>query len=237
VSDASAATELAFDVGSGAHTVSGLLCRPATSDTLLVLAHGAGAGMRHAFMEDAAAALAQRGVATFRYQFPYMEQGQRRPSPRPLLLASVRAAVAEAARRAGDLRLLAGGKSMGGRMTSQAAAEAPLPGVAGLVFFGFPLHPSGRPGTERADHLARVDLPMLFLQGTRDKLADLELLTPICRALGPLARLHRVEGGDHSFHVLKRSGRTDAEVLDELAATTRSFASGDVDQRPRFPGF
>ena len=218
--------ELRFGAAGSAGDVSALLQCPPDARWLLVLAHGAGAGMRHAFMEALAAQLGGCGVATFRYQFPYMEQGSRRPNPRPILLATVRAAVAAAAEVADDLPLLAGGKSMGGRMTSLAAAEKPLPGVRGLVFFGFPLHAAGRPATERADHLAAVDAPMLFLQGTRDRLADLDRLRPICGGLGRRGRLHVVDGADHSFHVLKRSGRDDPQLLEEIAATVADWASG-----------
>lgn len=228
--------ELRFRASASAGEVSALLVRPAGARWLLVLAHGAGAGMRHPFMAALAARLAGRGVATFRYQFPYTEAGSRRPDPRPLLLATVRSAVAAAADLAPELPLLAGGKSMGGRMTSGAAAAADtgtttgesLPGVRGLVFFGFPLHPAGRPGTERGDHLARVEAPMLFLQGSRDALADLDLLRPVVAALGPRATLHEIAGADHSFHVLKRSGRTDGEVLDELADATAGWAAAVV---------
>jgi predicted alpha/beta-hydrolase family hydrolase len=176
-------------------------------------------------MEGIASSLAERGVATFRYQFPYMEQGSRRPSPRPILLATVRSAVRAAAEACGDLPLLAGGKSMGGRMTSMAASEDLLPHVRGLVFLGFPLHAAGKPSIERGDHLARVELPMLFLQGTRDRLADLELVRPLCTRLGDRARLHVIDGADHSFHVLKRSGRTDLEVLQELAESIGAWTA------------
>ncbi len=211
------ATELHFAVGEQAGDVSALLLRPAEAHCLLVLAHGAGAGMRQAFMEALAVHLWKRGAATLRYQFPYMETGRGGPNSPALLAATVRAAVGKAAELAGDLPLLAGGKSMGGRMTSLAAAAAPLAGVHGLVFFGFPLHPAGRPSVERGKHLHDVALPMLFLQGTRDPLADLRLLGPLCDALGRRATLHTVEGADHSFRVLQRSGRSDTEVLDELA--------------------
>ena len=179
--------------------------------------------MRHRFMEAAAERLADRGVATFRYQFPYMEKGSRRPDYRPVLLKTVRSAVAAASDIAGGLPLFAGGKSMGGRMTSMAAAGEPLAGLRGIVFFCFPLHPVGKPGVDRADHLGDVTLPMLFLQGTRDKLAPLDLLVPVCEGLGERATLHVVEGADHGFHVLKRSGRTDEEVLDELVDSTRAW--------------
>jgi predicted alpha/beta-hydrolase family hydrolase len=200
-----------------------MIDRPPGADCLLVFAHGAGADMNHAFMEATCQRLAALRIATLRYQFPYMEQGRRSPSPRGVLLATVRAAVAEAGSQAPDLPLLAGGKSMGGRMTSLAASEAPLPRVEALVFFGFPLHPAGKPSTDRADHLADVPLTMLFLQGTRDKLADLELLERVRKPLGSRTTLHIVEGADHSFHVLKRSGRTDSEALDEIATTLRHF--------------
>jgi predicted alpha/beta-hydrolase family hydrolase len=205
--------------------VAALLLRPAAARWLLVLAHGAGAGMRHRFMAQISAALAAVGVATFRYQFPYMEGGGGRPDPRPTLLATVRAAVAAGRAAAPDLPLFAGGKSMGGRMTSLGAAEAPLEGVRGLVFFGFPLHPAGRPSVERGAHLGAVGVPMLFLQGERDQLADLGLLRPVCAGLGARATLHVVPTADHSFHVLKRAGRTDGEVIGELAAATAAFAA------------
>lgn len=197
--------------------VSALLMAPAGARAFYVMAHGAGAGMRHAFMEAMAQRLAARQVATLRYQFPYSEHGAGHIDPEPVLLATVRAAVAAGREAAGAVPLLAGGKSMGGRMTSRAAASAPLEGVAGLVFLGFPLHPAGRPGVSRAEHLASVDHPMLFLQGTRDTLADLTLLMPIVERLGPRATLRVIEHADHGFHVLKRSGRTDDHVLEELA--------------------
>jgi hypothetical protein len=201
----------------------GLLWLPDPAERFLALAHGAGAGMRNAFMEAVAAALARRRVGTLRFEFPYATAGARRPDPRPVLVETVVTAVAEAQRLAGGLPLFAGGKSMGGRMTSHAAAEGRLPAVRGIVFFGFPLHPAGKPGTARADHLAGVAQPMLFLQGTRDALAELPLLRPICETLGPRARLHVVEGADHGFHVPKRSGRTDADVIEELADEVARF--------------
>ena len=214
-----------FGVDGGVE-VSALLSMPAKARRLLVLAHGAGAGMHHPFMEMLAGELASVGVATFRYQFPYMEERRRIPDSPAVLTATVVAAVRAAAEAAPGLPLLAGGKSMGGRMTSQAAAEHPLDGVRGLVFFGFPLHPPNRPGTKRADHLARVTMPMLFLQGTRDAFADLKLLRPLCAKLGSRATLHIIETADHSFHGLKRSGKSDAEVLRELAETAASWAEG-----------
>ena len=183
--------------------------------------------MTHPFMESLSTALASVGVATLRYQFPYMEKRRRIPDAPAVLLSTVRAAVRAASQAAPDLPLFAGGKSMGGRMTSQAAAERPLDGVGegvgGLVFFGFPLHPPNRPGTKRAEHLARVTVPMLFLQGTRDSFADLKLLRPICSELGPRATLHVIEDADHSFHVPKRTGKTDSEILRELVETVSSW--------------
>jgi len=196
--------------------VSGLLLVPTRARACYVLAHGAGAGMRHPFMVAVATELAERGIATLRYQFPYMEQGGRRPDPPKLAHAAVRAAVAEAARRLPKLPLIAGGKSFGGRMTSQAQAAAPLAGVRGLVFLGFPLHPAGRPSAERGKHLSDVQVPMLFLQGTRDALAALEHLKPLCKALGNRATLKLFEDADHSFHVPARTGRKDPQVRSEL---------------------
>jgi len=172
--------------------------------------------------------LADRGIATLRYQFPYTEAGGRRPDRRPVLVQAARAAAVSAAELAPGLPLIAGGKSMGGRMTSQAQSDQALPGVRGLAFLGFPLHPAGKPGTDRADHLFDTSVPLLFLQGTRDKLAELELLTPIASKLGERAELHVVEGGDHGFDVLKRSGRTPEEVMDELASTLRTWAESLV---------
>lgn len=204
--------------------VSALLLRPHDARWLLVLGHGAGAGMGHGFMERAAAALGERAIATLRYQFPYMERGGGPPDRHPVLLATVRSAVLAAGEAAPGLVLLAGGKSMGGRMSSMAAAREPLPGVRGLVFFGFPLHPAGRRGTGRADHLAAVGVPMLFLQGSRDRLADLDLLRPVVEGLGESAALRVVEEADHSFGVPKRAGRTPEEVLDELAGAVAEWA-------------
>jgi len=223
-----ASVELPIAVGERADGVSGLLLRPDGARLLYVLAHGAGAGMRHPFLESIAQGLAQRSIATLRYQFLYMERRARRPDPPAVAAATVRAAVAEAARVAPGLPLIAGGKSFGGRMTSTAQAEDALPGVRGLVFLGFPLHPPGRPDDRRAEHLAQVRIPMLFLQGDRDEFADLKLLRPMVKQLGELATLHLVEGGDHSFHVLKRSGRTDVEVMAELVATIVAWTAGIV---------
>ena len=212
-------------VSKSAGEVDALLLRPSHARRLLVLAHGAGAGMHHSFMEGVANALADNGVATFRYQFPYMQQQRKRPDPPALLTATVRAAVMAASEAVPGLPLFAGGKSLGGRMTSLTLSADPeiASKIRGLVFFGFPLHPAGRPGTTRAEHLARVHVPMLFLQGTRDALAELTLLKPFCDALAPLATVHVVEGADHSFRMLKRAEKTDAEVLSELARSVAAW--------------
>ena len=222
------ATELRVRVGETTGDVSALLVRPADARLLYVLAHGAGAGMRHPFLETISQRLAEREIATLRYQFPYMEQRARRPDPPAVAAAAVRAAVMEAARAAPGLPLVAGGKSFGGRMTSTAQAGEPLPGVRGLVFLGFPLHPPGRPGNERAEHLTQVQIPMLFLQGTRDDFADLKLLRPVVKRLGTRATLHLVDGGDHSFKVLKKSGRTEADVMTELVRAIVEWTDGIV---------
>jgi uncharacterized protein len=203
-----------------AQRVSGLLCVPPEPRACYVFAHGAGAGMAHAFMNAIADGFAARQIATLRYQFPYMEQGGRRPDSPKLAHSAVRAAVLEAAQRLPGIPLFAGGKSFGGRMTSQAQAASPLPSVGGLVFFGFPLHPPEKPSTERAKHLSEVTIPMLFLQGTRDEFAQLPLLEPVCRELGTRATLKLLADADHSFHVLARSGRKDADVRGELLDTT-----------------
>jgi predicted alpha/beta-hydrolase family hydrolase len=200
----------------GAERVSALLTSPPDTRACCVLAHGAGAGMAHPFMAAAAAGLAERGVATLRYQFPYMERGSKRPDAPRVAQAAVRAAVAEAARAVPGVPVVAGGKSFGGRMTSQAQAASPLPGVRGLAFLGFPLHAAGKPSDERGRHLLGVQVPMLFLQGTRDTLADLSRLQPLIARLGSRATLRLVPDADHSFHVPARSGRKDAEVMREL---------------------
>lgn len=207
--------------------VSALWLRPSQPSWMLILAHGAGAGMNHPFLENLAMELALAGVATLRYQFPYIEQQRRVPDPPGVLTSVVRAAVRKATEVSPDLPVLAGGKSMGGRMTSLAAAGHPpeFKKVRGLVFFGFPLHPPGRPGTKRAEHLAQVALPMLFLQGTRDPFAELQLLRPVCANLGSRATLRVIETADHSFHVLKSSGKTDAEVLRELTQSVSIWAA------------
>ena len=214
--------------GEGHPPVSGLLDRASEAWALLLLAHGAGAPMTHPFMEAATQGLVDRGVTTLRYNFSYMEEGRKRPDPTKRLLAVVASAVREAEDRSGGLPVFAGGKSMGGRMTSTLLSQLEEPTeVRGLVFLGFPLHRPGSPGSERAAHLSSVQVPMLFLQGTRDSLADLDHLRPCIDALGPGATLHILEGADHSFRVLKRSGRTEEEVrtemLDEAARWMRDI--------------
>jgi uncharacterized protein len=211
-----------------ARSVSGLLQAPQRARACYVLAHGAGAGMAHPFMAQVAAALAERGIATLRYQFPYMEQGGRRPDPPKLAHATVRAAVAAAARLVPKLPLIAGGKSFGGRMTSQAQAASPLPGVRGLAFLGFPLHPAGRPSQERGRHLFDVRIPMLFLQGTRDTLALTDEIEPLCAELGVRATLRLFADADHSFHVPKRSGRTDAQVMGDVLDAFAVWIDGAI---------
>ena len=217
----SSAEPLTIELDDG-RRVSGLLAVPPGARACYVLAHGAGAGMAHPFMAQVSAGLAERGIGSLRYQFPYIERRAKRPDPPALAHATVRAAVAEASRRLPDFALVAGGKSFGGRMTSQAQAAAPLPGVRGLAFLGFPLHPAGKPSEERARHLSDVRVPMLFLQGSRDALADLALLRPVIERLGDRASLTVFDEADHSFHVPARSGRRDADVrrklLDALAA-------------------
>lgn len=217
-------TDLRFLATEGSGEVSGLLSRPAEPWALLVLAHGAGADMRHEFMAELAEALCERGVSVLRYQFPYAEHGKRRPDPQPRLVATVRAAVAEGARLAEGVPVLAGGKSLGGRMTSHAAADGGLPQARGLVFFGFPLHPADDVGTKRAEHLPRVPQPLLFLQGTRDELAELPLIQGTVGGLGPRARIHVVEDADHSFAVRKTRGHDPAGVIPGLAEATVAWA-------------
>jgi len=199
-----------------AQRVSGLLQVPPEARAGYVLAHGAGAGMAHPFMAAIADGLAERGIATLRYQFPYMERGSKRPDAPQLAQATIRAAVQEASRLVPEIAFFAGGKSFGGRMTSQAQAASPLPGVRGLVFLGFPLHPPGQPSDGRGKHLFDVQIPMLFLQGTRDDFASLQLLEPLCNRLGVRATLKLFEHADHSFHVPARTGRKDSEVRAEL---------------------
>jgi predicted alpha/beta-hydrolase family hydrolase len=211
-----------------------LLQTPPDARSCYVMAHGAGAGMAHPFMQAVADALAAHGIATLRYQFPYMEQGSKRPDAPKLAQATVRAAAAEASRLAPELPLFAGGKSFGGRMTSQAQAASPLPGVRGLVFLGFPLHPAGRPSDERAAHLFDVQVPMLFLQGTRDQLADLGLLQTVVGKLGARASLKLFQDADHSFHVPARTGRKDAEVMAEMGQAVADWIEPVASKTPRF---
>jgi predicted alpha/beta-hydrolase family hydrolase len=222
----SVAAEPITIVGDGDVRVSGLLQKPPCARACYVLAHGAGAGMNHRFLAAVAAELSQRGIATLRYQFPYMERGAKRPDPPHLAHATVRAAVAAALQALPGVALIAGGKSFGGRMTSQAQARAPLRGVRGLAFLGFPLHPAGKPSRDRAEHLFEVQIPMLFVQGTRDTLAMLDQLQPVCEALGPRATLKLFEDADHSFHVPARTGRNDAQVLGAVLDTLTAWIDG-----------
>ncbi len=215
--------QLQFKVGDKGK-VSALLARPRGARWLYVVGHGAGSGMRHPFLDAIADRLAKRRIATFRYQFPYMEAGRKRPDPRATLEDTVRAAVKAATRAAPKLIVIAGGKSMGGRMTSLAASTKAIPQVRGLAFLGFPLHAAHKPGSERGSHLGEVHVPMLFLQGTRDPMADLELMKPMCDKLGYRATLHPVDGGDHSFKLLKRAGRDSGEVFDEICDVLANWA-------------
>lgn len=228
----SAAEKLSFDVNDE-QRVSALLMRPRDAWALYVFAHGAGAGMHHAFLEKVSRDLAGAGVATLRYQFPYTEEGKHRPDTPVLLEATVRAAVTRAAEE--KLPLFAGGKSMGGRMTSQAQASEPLPDVRGFVFLGFPLHPPGRPGVTRSKHLDAITVPMLFIQGTRDELAEMGLMHEVCSSLGSRVALHVVEGGDHSFKVLKRSGRDEAAVMLEIRDTMVKFMDNQIPKETPTP--
>jgi predicted alpha/beta-hydrolase family hydrolase len=212
--------------------VSGLLQTPPQPRACYVLAHGAGAGMKHRFLGAVAAELSQRGIATLRYQFPYMERGAKRPDPPPIAHAAVRAAVTAASQALPGVAVIAGGKSFGGRMTSQAQAKTPLPGVRGLAFLGFPLHPAGKPSQDRAAHLFDVHIPMLFLQGTRDTLAALDQLDPVCHALGARATLQLFADADHSFHVSARSGRSDAQVLGEVLDALAAWVDRVVSAPP-----
>jgi predicted alpha/beta-hydrolase family hydrolase len=225
------AADLRFRISDTIGEVSAFLLRPPDAWLLYVLAHGAGAGMRHPFLENMSAALAAEGVATFRYQFPYIEAGRSRPDVPATLEATVRAAVAKAGEVVPELPVVAGGKSLGGRMTSAAAAGSTLERVRGLAFLGFPLHPPGQPGTRRADHLQHVALPMLFLQGTRDAFAQIDLIQAVCHTLGSRATLRLIEGADHSFSVLQRSGQTSGQVVDELAGTLARWARAQIQIR------
>jgi len=209
----------------GSGTVSSLLDKPARPLACYVFAHGAGAGMTHPFMQAVATGLVARNIATLRYQFPYMERGSKRPDAPAVAQAAVRAAVEAAAAKLPGTALIAGGKSFGGRMTSHAQAKEPLPGVRGLCFFGFPLHPAGKPASERGDHLAGIKVPMLFLQGTRDALAEVDLIEPLVASLGQRASLHLVANADHSFHVPAKSGRKDSDVKEEILDTMAAWMS------------
>ena len=213
-----------FQATKSSGKVSAVLMKPEEIKYFLVLAHGAGAGMNHPFMEMLSFKLAEKNFAVFRYQFPYFEKGKRSPDPPNILTATVRSAVETAFKSSNGLPLFAGGKSLGGRMTSTAASQEALPEVKGIIFFGFPLHAPNKPSSNRADHLFNVNIPMLFLQGTRDKLADLNLLKPVIKKLNKKAELKIIEGADHSFHVLKSSGKTDEQVIEVLAETASKWA-------------
>lgn len=219
---------ISFTASESSGKVSGIVIVPEKARMFLVLAHGAGADMTHKFMETIAHYLADEGIATLRYNFPYTENKKKRPDFAPVLMETVRSAVISAHEFSGGLPLFAGGKSMGGRMTSMAASKDPLDSVKGIVFFGFPLHAPGKQSTERSEHLFNVNLPMLFLQGTRDKLAEPELLTPITKKLGRVASLHLIDGADHSFHMLKSAGRSDDEILRELAVKVGEWGSAQT---------
>jgi predicted alpha/beta-hydrolase family hydrolase len=221
-----------INVDEGVH-VSGLLESPSGARACFVLAHGAGAGMAHPFMAAIATGLEERGIATLRYQFPYMEKGGKRPDPPKLAHATVRAAVEEAIRLMPDIPLIAGGKSFGGRMTSQAQAAEPLRGIQGLAFLGFPLHPAGRPAQDRGKHLFEVQIPMLFLQGTRDALATLDQLEPLCKALGKLATLKLFQDADHSFHVPARTGKKDPQIRGEMLDALAQWIESTIARSPK----
>jgi uncharacterized protein len=226
-----ASQQLTIEAGSSG-AVSALMVSPERPRACFVFAHGAGAGIMHSFMDIFATGLNERGIASLRYQFPYMEKASKRPDPPAVAQTTVRAAVAKAAELFPGLALIAGGKSFGGRMTSQAQAWSPLPGVRGLAFVGFPLHPAGKPSADRADHLAEIDIPMLFLQGTRDGLAEVALIEPVVQRLGSRATLHLVDGADHSFHVLARSGRNDREVMQEILDAFTKWSDSTIARKP-----
>jgi predicted alpha/beta-hydrolase family hydrolase len=216
--------KLHFEASKSSGNVSAIIYKPENPEAVLVLAHGAGAGMNHPFMESLAAKLADKNIAVFRYNFPYIENKRRSPDPPNILMAAVKSAVGEA-QKLFKLQVFAGGKSLGGRMTSNAASKNMLPGIKGIIFFGFPLHAPGKPSNERAEHLFNVNEPILFIQGTRDKLADLSLLNPVIKKIGNKASIHIIDGADHSFHVSKSSGKGDEEVLDEIARIAKEWIS------------
>ncbi len=228
------ARHIIFEATESSGNVSGILLQPDKAQWMYVLAHGAGAGMSHSFLEAIAEGLFKRGVATFRFQFPYMEQARRAPNQRPVMTETVRSAVRTAAELAPELRIVAGGKSMGGRMTSLAHAESPIDGVEGLAFLGFPLHAAGRDSAERGRHLHNIAVPMLFVQGTRDRLANLQLLQALCDSLETKSTIHLLESGDHSFRPLKSSGRSYEELMAEAQTTVVDWvATLDTQARRR----
>ena len=216
---------LTFNVSKSIGDVSALFYLPMKTEFILVFAHGAGAGMQNKFMEQVSLSLAEKNIATLRFNFPYMENGKKMPDTRPVCCAAINAAVIKAAKLCPKIPLFAGGKSFGGRMTSTAASEDVLPNVKGIVFFGFPLHAPGKPSNDRAEHLYKVNIPMLFLQGTRDALASLELLKPVIKKIGKKAELFIIEGADHSFHVPKENKLKDSDVIELICNEVKNFMS------------
>ncbi len=222
--------KLQFEASKSSGNVSAVIYEPENPDSALVLAHGAGAGMNHPFMESLASKIANKNITVFRYNFAYIEQKKRSPDPPNILMACIKSAVLKA-QDLYSFHVFAGGKSLGGRMTSSAASKNMLTGIKGIIFFGFPLHAPGRPSNERAEHLFSVNLPLLFLQGTKDKLADLDLLKPVIKKIGDEARLHIIEGADHSFHVPKSTGKNDEDILNELAEKSREWINKQIKQK------
>jgi predicted alpha/beta-hydrolase family hydrolase len=222
--------KLQFEASKSSGNVSAVIYEPENPEAVLVLAHGAGAGMNHPFMESLALKLAAKNIAVFRYNFPYLENKKRSPDPPNILMAAVKSAVVKAGELY-SLPVFAGGKSLGGRMTSSSASKNMLPGIKGIIFFGFPLHAPGKPSNDRAEHLYSVNIPMLFLQGTKDKLADLDLLRAVIKKLGNKVKLQIFEGADHSFHVQKSSGKTDQDILNELSGESREWISQQLSRK------
>ncbi len=217
-----------FSASKSSGEVSGKLLIPSKAKFVLVFAHGAGAGMEHPFMENVSSYLADEGVATLRFNFPFTEKKKKSPDPAPILIATIKSAIDAAKKYSKGIPLFAGGKSMGGRMTSMAASKETMDGVKGIIFFGFPLHAPGKPSADRSEHLFNVNIPMLFLQGTRDKLADLELLKPVVKKIKDKAELFIVEGGDHSFHVLKSSGKNEEDILIEISKKAAEWMNSKI---------